>query len=881
MYGKFEKENGPFLITGSIIVPSGQVLEFGPGCKVYMGGSYSTITVFGQLIARGTAARSGCFRIGQTAANPWDWDRIYCRSRNRSTFEHCIIRHSNYGIMVENGSAALDECRFDRNSLNGLVVRNSDVTIRNTVFTGGHVCAVLCDAGGVIRADSMSITDNATGLAVADKGEIKLRGGVITRNTRGVVALKGSSVSIVAADITKNGVGVVAQTAIPRKLSEMNYGNGLDLKIAGPEEIDKMLRPPEAVKTVVLPRATAKIVTADEFSPGFAALRAPHEATASFIGNVTTGMQVFAPRSQSDSLKQDHYPGEENVSTYVDNVQPEMQLFASGKNGDADVDLTLDMYGNSWTGLRRNNTNLSLSYSNQQLILGDFYENNSETSILSRKMTGLKYDGNFWEMGRGVKRVNIRAAFGQSELPKECGGHEIDLYNTLVDTGMSIRQQMTYEAAITVKPTLNSQIGVRGLIARDQAYKTFIGQIAVNDPKAPNLMEAQTGDIEGRIDLLEGKLSLNAELDMGGNDTLNDTLAADSSKISKIAWYDPQVPQAVSTVFQKVATGRNYSFTAGATGIFDGYKVNLAAGQIAPNYFSAGNPYLEIDRRMVNLSAEKDFSEKMSASLSADYQRRTLSTSPVDNTTILFAGKYGWGQFLPEVDLNYMFYYETSKEIQNVSLAETTWTGIDSAVIASRSVDSAYFIKDFKNLVGIEGKQRFANDIDYSLRYQLLLEDDATRYVIPSYMNRRSGLQHQISARFGFRLGNILRNRTTLRFTTKNEVLDSLNSGAYKIGDELRLNLIPRKLTLNLKGEFSDKLDKKAIDTTSADTSAPLSHQSLLTRFYSFETEVKYSLSSKWSITGRGRYESALDQTPGSRENYSVIIGSLYLTYLF
>ncbi|HEX7511288.1 MAG TPA: hypothetical protein VF335_08310, partial [Chitinivibrionales bacterium] len=106
IFGKFEKENGPFLLQGSVIVPSGEVLEFGPGCTIFMGGNYPTITVFGQLIVKGTAAQPVIFQSANPKPNPWDWDRIYCRSRNRSVFEHCIIRHSNYGIYVENGSVS-------------------------------------------------------------------------------------------------------------------------------------------------------------------------------------------------------------------------------------------------------------------------------------------------------------------------------------------------------------------------------------------------------------------------------------------------------------------------------------------------------------------------------------------------------------------------------------------------------------------------------------------------------------------------------------------------------------------------------------------------------------------------------------------------------
>jgi hypothetical protein len=58
-------------------------------------------------------------------------------------------------------------------------------------------------------------------------------------------------------------------------------------------------------------------------------------------------------------------------------------------------------------------------------------------------------------------------------------------------------------------------------------------------------------------------------------------------------------------------------------------------------------------------------------------------------------------------------------------------------------------------------------------------------------------------------------------------------------------------------------------------------HLDILTRFSAFETEVKYTLNAKWSLTLNTRFEKALDQPPGSHENYSVWIGGFHTTYLF
>jgi hypothetical protein len=405
----------------------------------------------------------------------------------------------------------------------------------------------------------------------------------------------------------------------------------------------------------------------------------------------------------------------------------------------------------------------------------------------------------------------------------------------------------------------------------DQGYKTFMGGAVVNDPRAPNLVEAQNGCVDSTIDLFGGRLSLNAEIDMGHHDTLVDTLDRDRGEIDRIAWYDPQVPEAVGNVFNAFKTGKNYAFTLGASGLIDGYKYSLSGSQIAPSYFSGGNPYLEVDRREINLTGEKDFSEKVSGSLECQYQKRSISTSPVDNLSARLGSKYSFGRYLPELGVDYVFYYEASKNRQTVSVVDTVDSGVTS-------VDSAYSFRYYKNLIGLEARQQFANNMDYSIKYQVLLASDATKYLFAKDMNKRDGIQHQVTGRYGFRLGKNFRNKTTLRLSTKNEVLDSLKGLSYKVSDEMKFSIIPRKLTLNLKGEYSNRLDKKAENTTSIDT---LVHLDILTRFSAFETEVKYTLNAKWSLTLNTRFEKALDQTPGSHENYSVWIGGFHTTYLF
>jgi hypothetical protein len=855
LFGKFERENGPFIIKGSLIVPAGEILEFGPGCKVLMA-NYSTITVFGQLIARGARDDPVVFQSANKTPNPWDWDRIYCRSRTRSVFEHCIVRHSNYGIYVENGSASIENCMFERNSLHGLVVKNADVTVKNSSFSKGHVLALFCLPGAEVRAESLYVNGNITGTAFCENARFELNGGSISYNTNGCVVMRGASVSMVGADITRNKTGIVAQREIPRNMCEMSYGNDIDRTVVDAREMEQILRAPEGVKSIVLPKASAEAEPKTDLKPGFAAIKAPREETSSFIGNVTAGFRYFSPHSKAANdtfVYQTRYPGENESG-----LQPELQVFANGKKNNADVDVLVDVYGNEYMGFRRNMTTLSLNYANQSVVLGDFYENFSETSISGRKMTGLKFDGRFLEMGRGTKRVAVQAAFGQSEMAKEVGGHELDLYNDTVDSGMSIRQQMTYVASVIYKPNFISSIGVKGIIARDQAYNPLFAKVTASDPKAPGLIEAQTGCIDAKVDLLNGKLSIVAEVDMGDSNTISEN--ANPDEMSKIAWYDPQIPEAIRNVFSAIPTNRNYSASLGALGLFRGYDMNLNFTQIGQNYFSAGNPYLELDGRTLSFSANKEFSQKLSGDAGVEYQRRAIhSISPTDNSTTRLNAKYAFGENLPEMSLGYTLNYETSPK------SEDDPNGSGEKI--------KYTFKDIKHLASLEGKQRLMSGIDYSVRYQVLYENDFTGYADTADMNRRDGLQHQVYAWLAFKAGKILRNKITGRVSTQKRHQDTLNGVSYKIGDEVRLTLLPRKLTCNIKGEYGKRVDNKHSSRYNI-------KRNEITKIKDIEAEVKYTITPKASLSIMDRYETN-DDTETFSDNYTAEIFGMHFTYLF
>lgn len=871
-YGTFTRENGPFLIDGSITVPSGRILEFGPGSVVYIGGAYSTITVFGQMVVSGTENSPVQFLSAKKRPNPWDWDRIYCRSRNQSRFEHCFIRHSNYGITVENGSVGIKNCLFEHNSLYAVAVKNSDVTISSSTFSRGHVCAILLSAGAHVTGDSLTIIDNTTGIGCDGNARLELRGGSIEGNVNGIVAAAEATITMTGTQVSHNKTGIITGKAIPKRDRLMVYANVSDETVVGREALKKYVTEPEAVRSIVLTGTPTVITEQENWRPGFSASSAMEEGPlSSFIGNVTAGFHYFQPETfkhpiQDTVVSQTRYPR---------GLQPEVQVFANGKRGKTDVNLLMDIYSNSWLSTEgyfgKNMLNLGLTYDNHTLSFGDFFETGSETAMSGRQLTGIKYTGYYWDMGGGLRRMEYRLAAGESEIPRDAGHHDLRQYNVEVDSGMSMRQQLTYVMATTLRPTRNTTFSAEGIIARDQVNQPLFRTVLV-DPGAPRPVEAQTGVLGATMSLLKGKLELFTEVDLGTHDTI------DSAGAGKVAWYNPELEEALPKIFRNFSGkddfSNHYSATIGGKGMYQSYTMNLQVTEIGPHYFSAGNPYLEINRRFARCGLERQLDDYRWFGTTYEYERTMSTGTPTDRNTFNATVDYGLGENKPAFSVNYLTRFETST-LSERYLIETVDPGdFDS------SVNANYRYEKLTNTASIEGKQNPQDGLSYSASYQVLWDNDFSSHANVENNNIGDRFQHQVNCWLTFRLKKMLRNKTSVRITLKDENRDSLNSRAYKISDQLGLTILPRKLTLNISGELSRKTEKEFIvDTLS---SMVLGWQApLLTSFYGGELEVKYSVTQRLSLILKGRYEKSYDEIESSRENYLVKIVGLQMTWLF
>jgi hypothetical protein len=173
--------------------------------------------------------------------------------------------------------------------------------------------------------------------------------------------------------------------------------------------------------------------------------------------------------------------------------------------------------------------------------------------------------------------------------------------------------------------------------------------------------------------------------------------------------------------------------------------------------------------------------------------------------------------------------------------------------------------------IGTEVKQNFSNGINYSIKYKYVFKNDFSTDDIIEVEDLDDADENSVTGRFGFKVKKMIRNKTTVKIKYQTEKDDNKRKFDYKISDDLHINIIPRKLSLIIKGEYRNQNEKSDSDLSEGITV----EQKMV------QAELKYSFTSRVSGILMGKYEKYDDENEGSTENYIVKIGGLHLTYLF
>ncbi len=934
--GKLTKDKSPYLLIRNVVVPANAVLEIDPGVTLLVSGDYVSIVVYGQLMVKGTRENPVIIKSAKKDAKQWDWDRIYIRGNTRSYLNYCIISNSNYGVCVDNGNVTLSECRFIRNSISCVYAYMSEVSISNTEIGSGHIIGINVDRGSSVLVDSGSIRNSNRAVVCQSFGKLEMSRTRIENNDIGVVADQNGLVELKDIHVSDNRIGVLSQLPIKEGKLFMVKGNDENMKIMDKSEAQKFFVKPERVASVRAKEKEFNDTTG--FKSGFSSAPSRGESLAArlgLLGQVSLGMTYRQVNDLNNSVHSGVADSAlPHQATYVPGLRPELQLYMQSKVGDRSSDFTLNGYGNyngnrtqgagGETHLENLNAyrslqkievvNLTTNIPNHEFILGDFTESGSELSIASRQIRGLKWQGKL--NAKPNRALDVEVLGGQSVIPYERG-----LKPDMLDSNTTpVRQEWLGMGSVKTKAGPDLVVGAHYIYSRQVDDPLLVPGIHFDstelygaDPKLASMSGGFTAQM-----IFNDKYSAYAEIDAGYADTLS--VDVDSSDVNPINYSkDTTIHHGIGLDNLAALAGLDYSLR--------GFTGNIEYLRAQNQFYSGGNPSIKpvvgnfqkaqftggktFDLNLLNgkikavdLSTAFDWEAVGSEEngIKADtlgkdrlvlidtsesgrkaefeaYGNQDFRYQPMENKI-----KGALGLKIPVADFSFepafTYYYET-KPLLKIDVKSQTVTatvdGVDKTVTATEYADAESRVQVGTVLVFAPP---FANktisNMRYKLEYERIFIDDKNDFDVDSIKwSKNDGYQQRVKGSFAAKfLKKRLANKFDAGYRYKEKKERTEKKTTINVLDKLSVDVIPRKIILNIQGYFS----KTTTDYIESETDASINE---LQKLYGGESEIKWSITPMFSVSARGGYENGFDDSESGSENYDTVYGGFTLNLLF
>lgn len=939
--GKLTKDKSPYLLVRNVVIPANATLEIDPGVTLLVGGDYVSIVVYGQLMVNGTAEAPVIIKSAKKEAKQWDWDRIYIRGNTRSYFNYCTISNSNFGVCVDNGNATLTECKFIKNSISCIYAYMSEVSLSNVEIGSGHITGIHVDEGSRVVADSGFIRNNNRAVVCQPYSKLEMTRTRIENNENGLVVDARASVELKDIRVFDNRVGVLSPVEIKAGKLFMIRGNDENLRRLDKAEAEKLFSRPEKIAAVRVKEKAFEDTAG--FKAGFASVPSRGESFAArmgLLGQVSLGMTYRSITDHNatihDSLAKASPKDLPHQATYVPGLRPEIQLYLQSKIGDRSSDFTLNAFGNyntnriqspsgeanlanldAYRNLQKIEViNLTTTIPGHEFVLGDFTQNQSELSISSRQIRGLKWQGNLTLQNH--KKLKTEALVGQSTLPYAKGlkPDMLDSNNTAVRQewlGMgSVKTMAGPDLELTAHAIYTRQVNDPVLLAGiDLTPQDLYG----SDPK----LASTSGGLSARMSFNQD-YSAYAEIGAGYADTLS--IDVDSSAASGIA-----APYSKDTTIHHGFGSDNIAALAGLDYTIHGFSGNLEYLRAQNQFYSGGNPsikpvvgnlqkakwsigrtfegnWLSGKMRSIDLSAGFDWEAVGSsetgvkvdtvgtdkiilAATNSDSRKNEYNTyqnpdfiyQPNENKFKASLGiKLPVAEFSFEPDFSY--YYETKPLLKRDSKStqiNIMVNGEESPVLATEYDDAESRLQIATVLVYSPAftSPKISN-MRYKIEYERIFIDDQNDFdVDSSKWSKNDGYQQRVKGSLAAKfLKKRLANKLDLGYRYKEKKERDEKKATINVLDKFTVDVIPRKVMLSLQGFYTTT-------TTDYVETETLEAKSELQKIYGGEAECKWGITSLWSLSAKGGYESALDNSGSGSENYETFYGGLTVNYLF
>jgi len=333
---------------------------------------------------------------------------------------------------------------------------------------------------------------------------------------------------------------------------------------------------------------------------------------------------------EKSKIKPDSVEASEYGKTdMIPGLQQSLNLSLFGRTKDLDLTLLADIKNNEWNSFDFKDLNsvsrltLNMRISNHEIIVGDFFESGNDVFIQSREIRGGKYRANFPQAFGNNSFIEASAMGGIVQKAFPIGTKSLDLYKQFETTG----QYRRLLAAGAVK------FGQLGLYDLSLNYLWGKDQESSIDSSFNEPIGNMVYGANANLYFWNRNIRLFGDFYQSDKDTLT------------------------------LKSSKDNSYKGGFDFRYDNFKLILLYQRLGYNYFTAGYPFLENDKKGFRGQSAYAFPKVVTLFTDFEFYDNNLEeieTIPKTKTQIANAGITTYFSNFPELTLKYGYRFDNS-----------------------------------------------------------------------------------------------------------------------------------------------------------------------------------------------------------------------------
>jgi len=513
--GFVKKENSPYLVKETLVVPEGQSmlvesgveLRFAEGTGIDVRGGSLAVVGESNSPVKFTSAKEDGF-----------WNGISITGSRRSEIQYLQLENAEYGFTVESGSIELRDVTIERSQQVAVYVRNGSADIQWSKILGSENVGVWATQSADVTVDGSTLEKNHIALVASDGADVEIQRSKLIKNDVAILNYDNNRLSQRNSLIEDNQVGYLSRDLpsedIKRALSR--NVNSVDSNVDDVmESLGDEPRNPFADGT--------KLYTVLE--------NYNEDEVWKISGNFGLDVgfhQVFTRRNDSG---EDFVSGDDTIKTgsHYKNYFQVPGLFANwnanmmmeSPTGQT-VEFTADISNDSWDKFKVHS--LQAVYSDQMntVTLGDVSLNAGEIYLAGINAFGGMYELKLFENAAGEPLFVGTGFLGETRAPKVLGERDYDVYNEYIEDGEAQAQNMIIGGRIrwNMHHRFNGTLGFVG--SKDYLHDPFLREGQPEDVNtADPLVNSRNFFADGNWLFFPGDIKLNGQIAVGAADTVN------------------------------------------------------------------------------------------------------------------------------------------------------------------------------------------------------------------------------------------------------------------------------------------------------------------------------------------------------------------------